>query len=156
MITNYEKEFDEVFGNFEEAKLPKDALYYSIKKEIDAEESKTKKNKEKDLNQDKKVLPTIHDTETDRINDQIHKDEVQKNLKEMVEKGESLKMNENKKPLQAMVDFEEENMAFKGNFEAIDDEIKVQVKAMIKGDFEKMKKVRQGELSKEDIKKYID
>ena len=27
-ITNYEEEFDKVFGNFVEAKLPKDELYY--------------------------------------------------------------------------------------------------------------------------------
>jgi len=27
-ITNYEEEFDKIFGNFVEGKLPKDELYY--------------------------------------------------------------------------------------------------------------------------------
>ena len=45
IVTNFEKEYDEVFGNYADSKLPRDALYFSIKEQIEKDEAQKKQKK---------------------------------------------------------------------------------------------------------------
>lgn len=46
-------------------------------------------------------------------------------------------------------------MAFQGDFEKIDDEIQVQLRALLKNDFDTIDKLKRQEMSKDDIKYYL-
>lgn len=50
---------------------------------------------------------------------------------------------------------EEKIMAFHGDFEQIDDEIKVKVKALSINDFETLDKINKKDMSREDMKIYV-
>ena len=82
-ITDYEAEFDKVFGNFVEGKLPKDELYYSIKAEFDKKEEPKKKDALENIKQGNKLLPKIHANVADEITHEQHQTAVQKELKEI-------------------------------------------------------------------------
>jgi len=74
-ITNYEEEFQKMFGNFIDGTLPKDDLYYKIKHEIegDANPADKKAQIQEKLQTAKKVLPKMHENATEEIHDKIHK-----------------------------------------------------------------------------------
>ena len=65
----------------------------------------------------------------------------------MVDGGEKLEIKETKGTMQVVTDLEEERMAFKGDFEKVDIDVKAQMKAMIQSDFTTMRKIRQGEMN---------
>jgi hypothetical protein len=46
-------------------------------------------------------------------------------------------------------------MAFQGEFAKVDDEIKCQLKALVNSDFKTFQKIRQGEMSKDEVKYYL-
>ena len=46
-------------------------------------------------------------------------------------------------------------MAFQGDFDLVDDEIKVKVKALSINDFATLKKLGQGEFSRDEMKLYV-
>ena len=46
-------------------------------------------------------------------------------------------------------------MAFKGDFDKVDDEIKVQLKALINNDNETLSKLKRSEMSRDEIQFYI-
>ena len=66
--TNYQAEYDKMFGGFADRKLAKDDLYYSIKNEIeskekDAERAKKKKDKKEGKGKNDSLLPVVHENE---------------------------------------------------------------------------------------------
>ena len=61
ITSDYKEEYDKLFGDFPEKKLPKDDLYYSIKDEIEAKTALANGQKKKDKkNPDAPLLPTVH------------------------------------------------------------------------------------------------
>lgn len=48
-ITNYEDEFNNMFGNFTETKLPKDDLYWQIKQDLEKKDKIIKKIKGRNI-----------------------------------------------------------------------------------------------------------
>ena len=59
------------------------------------------------------------------------------------------------KPLHSAEEILTHKMAFQGEFAKVDDEIKCQLKALVNNDFETFHKIRQSEMSKDDIKYYL-
>ena len=91
--------------------------------------------------------------------DKIHQQNVQAELKEIEEKGgkgkDNMSIPEAKLPLKTLQDLENEKMAFQGDFEDVDNEIKCQVKALISNDFVTMKKIQNNEMNKNDVQFYL-
>jgi hypothetical protein len=63
-ITDYTAEFEKVFGDFGEKKLPRDELYFQIKNELEAQEE-MKKDINKKINGRDKILPKMHENKMD-------------------------------------------------------------------------------------------
>ena len=59
------------------------------------------------------------------------------------------------KPLHSAVEILTHRMAFQGEFAKVDDEIKCQLKALVNNDLPTFQKLRQGEMSKDDVKYYL-
>ena len=59
------------------------------------------------------------------------------------------------KPLHFAEEIQVHKMAFQGEFSKVDDEIKCQLKALINNDFQTFHKIRQSEMSKDDVKYYL-
>ena len=70
-IDDYLRDYGQIFGGFEDRKLPRDDLYYEVKAEIDAKDQK--KAQFKDKLQGKPLLPktntTVAEDQRNRIND---------------------------------------------------------------------------------------
>ena len=60
-ITDIEQEFNQVYGNFIDAKLPKDELYWQIKQDLDKKDKITKKIKGKN------ILPKVHNNKNEQL-----------------------------------------------------------------------------------------
>ena len=79
--TDFTDEYNKIFGDFSERKLPKDDLYYSIKNEIDSKQKDaTKKKKKQKLGPGQNILPTVHEKKGDEIDANIHKDDVEREM----------------------------------------------------------------------------
>jgi hypothetical protein len=63
-ITDYTAEFEKIFGDFGEKKLPRDELYFKIKNELEAQEE-MKKDINKKINGREKILPKMHENKMD-------------------------------------------------------------------------------------------
>ena len=50
---------------------------------------------------------------------------------------------------------ETSKMAFQGDFDKVDDEIKVQLKALLKKDFKTLKRLQRQEMSRDEMKLYV-
>lgn len=152
MITDYTKEFDETFNKFQTGKLPKDDLYWKIKNELEAA-NKDKEKIEKKY-KGKNVLPTTHPNKMEEIKSEMHKNNVERELKDMEANGEG---RDFAKPLQLNLveKIEEQKQAFTGNFSNIDDELRLQVLALNRNDLATMQKVRNGELNNAQIQFYL-
>lgn len=142
--TDYVAEYEKMFGGYEDRKLAKDDLYYSIKNEIeskekDAERTKKKKDKLEGKKPGDPLLPVVHESEKQQLEQDLHKQEVKKAVKEM-EKDPNFTKEKG-----AEIDFEarieKHKMAFQGDFEKLDDEIKCQLRAIQKNDFDTIKKL---------------
>ena len=92
-ITDYEAEFDKVFGNFVEGKLPKDELYYNIKAEFDKKDEPKSKDALENIKDGKKLLPKMHANVAEEIAHEQHQTSVQKELKAIQERGPKGKNN---------------------------------------------------------------
>ena len=57
LVDDYEAEFNTIFGDYEDKKLPRDDLYFQIKSEQD--QSKKKKDFVKKIEGNDKILPKI-------------------------------------------------------------------------------------------------
>ena len=64
-ITDYRSEFDKIFGDFEEKKLPRDELYFKIKNELEGEKEEMRKDINKKINGRDKILPKRHENKMD-------------------------------------------------------------------------------------------
>lgn len=98
-------------------KLPKDDLYWKIKNELEAA------NKDKDAIEKKykgkNVLPNTHPNKIEEIKEEMHKRDVERELKE-----DGREFN---KPitLNLAEKVEEQKQAFTGDFSKIDDELRL-------------------------------
>ena len=66
---DFKAEYERIFGDFADKKIPKDDLYYSIKNEIDLKHKHKKKTKKKDQNPalDAPILPSVPADDMDEI-----------------------------------------------------------------------------------------
>ena len=162
-----------MFGEFSAKKLAKDDLYYSIKNEIELKEKELDKKKKKPLganeqykNPNAPVLPTIHKDNMAKIKADMHRKKVEQMIRQMQQEDEERKRakdpermleRERERPrTPAMVKhFQETQKAFQGDFDKLDDEIKVQLKAIKNNDFKTIEKIHKQELSAEEQKVYL-
>ena len=147
-VTDIEKEFNQVYGNFVDAKLPKDDLYWQIKQDLDKKDKITRKIKGKN------ILPKVHGNKKERFEEEVHKAGVALELRKIEENG-GVPVDEEGNPIRQekpkeptlVPDLETQKMAFKGDFEKIDDEIKIQIKALGQNDMVTLKKAQNQEMS---------
>jgi hypothetical protein len=67
--TDYSEEYEKMFGDFADKKLPKDDLYYSIKTEMESnEKAVTKKRKKDQKNPNANILPPVKEDRMGTIN----------------------------------------------------------------------------------------
>ena len=60
ITTDYTEEYEKMFGDFADKKLPKDDLYYSIKTEMESNEKAVSKKKKKEgKNAAANILPPV-------------------------------------------------------------------------------------------------
>lgn len=103
----------------------------------------------------------MHSNATEEINAKLHEQAVAHELKEMQEqaghknKENFLEIPEGQQQSKFLEQLEEQRMAFQGDFKDVDDEIKVQVKALVNNDFTVIKKIQQQEMSKGEIQFYL-
>ena len=148
-----------VFGEFSEKKLPKDDLYYSIKNEIEAKEKELEKKKKKEKshfhnNPNAPVLPTIHKDDMEKAKAQAHRQKVEQMIREL-DQDPAFKAIGRPRTPRIVEDHKQIEMAFQGDFEKLDDEIKVQLKAIKNNDFKTIEKIHKQELTAEDQKIYL-
>ena len=125
LVDDYEAEFNAVFGDFEDKKLPRDDLYFQIKSEQD--QSKKKKDFVKKIEGNDKILPKLGVTVKQQTEAIEHQEDFKKALEE-----EAKNEKKGEKPVDANLveQLETEKQAFEGDFDKVDDEIKVQLKAL--------------------------
>ena len=81
--TDFSAEYQKIFGDFTDRKLPKDDLYYSIKNEIEAKTRDVKK-KIKKTNKGGNILPAVnYDDDINETDQKLHKDEVDRQMYKM-------------------------------------------------------------------------
>ena len=69
VTTDYTEEYEKMFGDFADKKLPKDDLYYSIKTEMESNEKAVGKKKKKEgKNTGANILPPVQDNKMGEIN----------------------------------------------------------------------------------------
>tara|TARA_B110000285_G_scaffold215046_1_gene261008 strand:- start:351 stop:875 length:525 start_codon:yes stop_codon:yes gene_type:complete len=135
-ITDYNAEFEKIFGDFGEKKLPRDELYFKIKNELEAQED-MKKDVNKKINGREKILPKMHDNKIEEIQANLTKVNMEQELKKMAAKelsGEIPPQEMPDKPLHSAEQILTHRMAFQGEFAKVDDEIKCQLKALVNND----------------------
>ena len=91
--------------------------------------------------QGKKVLPQQFDNKTDKIKHEMHQADVDQEMREMQAKGEGGDFKGNMQ-INLLDKLQEQKQAFKGDFSKIDDEIRIQVIALNKGDLDTVKRLR--------------
>ena len=84
VATDFESEYQKIFGDFADRKLVKDDLYYSIKNEVEAKTKTAAKTKKKGkLGAADKLLPTVHETEQDQTEEKLHQEEVKRQMEKL-------------------------------------------------------------------------
>jgi hypothetical protein len=69
VATDFSEEYEKMFGDFADKKLPKDDLYYSIKTEMESKEKAvTKKRKKDGKNPAANILPPVQADKMGEIN----------------------------------------------------------------------------------------
>ena len=101
----------------------------------------------------KKVLPKMGVTEQQKNEEANHQAEVKKLIEEENKKDKKFPQKEVDPNL--MEEFEKQRMAFQGDFDLVDDEIKVKVKALSITDFQTLKQLSLGEMSRDEMKLYV-
>lgn len=111
-------------------KLAKDDLYYSIKEEVESRVKDAGKKKKKEKKAEANILPPLHSDKITEINLNANKLDAENIAKDMERNPKKYgPITKTVKP--TLVDsLVKQKMAFQGNFEKLDDEIKVQVKAI--------------------------
>ena len=92
----------------------------------------------------------------------MHKADVALELRRIEENG-GIPVDDEGKPIRQekpkdptlVESLEAQKMAFKGDFEKIDDEIKIQIKALGQNDMKTLKKAQNQEMSAQEIKYYL-
>lgn len=130
---DFKEEFSKMFADLANPtkKLAKDDLYYSIKEEVEARvKDAGKKKKKGKKNEAANVLPSLSTDPITDINIQSNKADAANIIKDMERNPKKYgPITKTVKP--TLVDnIVKQKMAFQGNFEKLDDEIKVQVKAI--------------------------
>lgn len=74
--------------------------------------------------QGKKILPQQFDNKTDKIKHEMHKADVEQEMREMQAKGEGGDFK-NDREINLLEKLQEQKQAFKGDFSAMDDEIRI-------------------------------
>ena len=99
-------------------------------------------------------MPKVHGSKKERFEDEVHKADVALEIRK-IEENDGVPVDEEgnpirqEKPKEATLvsDLETQKMAFKGDFEKIDDEIKIQIKALGLNDMVTLKKAQNQEMS---------
>lgn len=84
------------------------------------------------------------------IQHDIHQGDVAREIKAMDERGEGDEIKKGVK-LDLLEKLEEQRAAFTGDFSALDDELRVQVIALNKGDLETVRRLRNSEVPAAEI-----
>ena len=155
---DFEEQFQKMFQDIANPtkKLAKDELYYSIKEEVESKvKDAGKKKKKEKKNEGANLLPPLHSDKITEINLQNNKQDAAGIVADMERNPKKYPPQVKLKEPTLVTQINKQKMAFQGNFEKLDDEIKVQVKAIQKNDMETMRKVHAQEMTAEDCNFYL-
>lgn len=84
----------------------------------------------------------------------MHQEDVQQEMRDMEARGEGGEFKGEMK-INLLEKLQEQKQAFKGDFSAIDDEIRIQVIALNRNDLETVRRLRNQEMAQHEIEFYL-